>query len=255
MKLVTPESISSNTTPHPQKRRNWLWFAVLPFLVSILIVVFIFLYMRPRPSAVVQYGSISSISPLRQLMGLSDLPRKNAPGFTLENQNGTMTSLSQFRGNVVILAFMDSRCTTVCPVVTQEFQLAQKALGAAGKRVDFVAVNINPIANSVADVVAFDQQHGLTNMTNWYFLTGQGPTLLRIAHEYGISVIVPADKNPNNIVHADYFYFVNPSGQERYLASPMVDQAKNGVGYLPQPTLVQWGNGIATYVRRIMGKN
>jgi len=37
-----------------------------------------------------------------------------APGFTLTGQFGATVSLRAFRGRVVILAFTDSQCTTIC---------------------------------------------------------------------------------------------------------------------------------------------
>jgi cytochrome oxidase Cu insertion factor (SCO1/SenC/PrrC family) len=39
-----------------------------------------------------------------------------APDFRLVSQFGQPMSLSQFRGKVVILAFTDSQCTTICPL-------------------------------------------------------------------------------------------------------------------------------------------
>src|ERR1700678_1558554 len=45
----------------------------------------------------------------------SSLDGMKAPDITLVNQFGQPMSLSQFRGRVVILAFADSECTTVCP--------------------------------------------------------------------------------------------------------------------------------------------
>src|SRR5580700_2021822 len=44
---------------------------------------------------------------------------EHAPDIKLVNQFGQPMSLSQFRGRVVILAFSDSECTTVCPLTTQ----------------------------------------------------------------------------------------------------------------------------------------
>ena len=41
-----------------------------------------------------------------------------APDFTLTDQFGRRVSLRSFRGQVVILAFNDSECTTVCPLTT-----------------------------------------------------------------------------------------------------------------------------------------
>ncbi len=253
MKVAAPQPMRNNKGPSTGLRqRNLLLIAALPFAISLALVIGLLAYIHARTSAVPVAGSLSSISPLRQLMGLSDVPLRYAPGFTLLDQNGQSVSLNQFRGHSVVLAFMDSRCTTVCPVLTQEFLLAQKDLGSAAAKVDFVAVNVNPLAAQVSDVVAFDQLHGLTNMANWHFLTGPGPKLLQIAKQYGISVQVPANNDPNQIVHADYVYFLNPKGQERYLASPVVDQTKSGTGYLPQATLAQWGHGIASYAQKLL---
>lgn len=48
----------------------------------------------------------------------SSLPHKVAPSFTLVDQFGRKVSLSAFRGRVVIMAFVDSQCTTICPLTT-----------------------------------------------------------------------------------------------------------------------------------------
>ncbi len=55
-----------------------------------------------------------------------------APGFTLTDQFGQPVSLSSYRGEVVILAFNDSECTTVCPLTTAAMVDAKALLGAAG---------------------------------------------------------------------------------------------------------------------------
>ena len=58
-----------------------------------------------------------------------------APGFRLVNQFGQPMSLARFRGKVVILAFTDSRCTTICPLTTASMIEAKELLGAAGDQV------------------------------------------------------------------------------------------------------------------------
>jgi len=40
-------------------------------------------------------------------MGLSPVPADAAPGFTLTDQDGRAWPLSRFRGQVVVLEFMD----------------------------------------------------------------------------------------------------------------------------------------------------
>src|SRR5215470_8882772 len=60
----------------------------------------------------------------------SSLNAQPAPDIKLVNQFGQPMSLSQFRGKVVMLAFEDSQCTTVCPLTTQSMLEARQMLGA-----------------------------------------------------------------------------------------------------------------------------
>ena len=48
----------------------------------------------------------------------TSLGGRPALDFRLRNQFGQPMSLSQFRGKVVMLAFEDSECTTICPLTT-----------------------------------------------------------------------------------------------------------------------------------------
>jgi cytochrome oxidase Cu insertion factor (SCO1/SenC/PrrC family) len=65
----------------------------------------------------------------------TSLGSRAAPDIRLENQFGQPMSLSQFRGKVVVLAFVDSECTTVCPLTTVSMVQARNLLGAAGDQV------------------------------------------------------------------------------------------------------------------------
>ena len=78
----------------------------------------------------------------------SSLGNKPAPDFRLRNQFGQPMSLSQFRGKVVMLAFEDSECTTVCPLTTQSMLEAKQLLGPAGSQVQLLGVDANPDAIS-----------------------------------------------------------------------------------------------------------
>jgi cytochrome oxidase Cu insertion factor (SCO1/SenC/PrrC family) len=84
-----------------------------------------------------------------------------APGFSLVDQFGQRMSLSDFRGKVVILAFTDSECTTVCPLTSQSMLAAKQLLGAAGNQVQLLGVDANPAATKVSDVLAYSRaRHG-----------------------------------------------------------------------------------------------
>jgi len=72
-------------------------------------------------AAIRQSGIPPSISTLvANMMALSPVPSRPAPGFTLVDQNGKRISLSSFRGRAVVIEFTDPHCTDVCPIISQE---------------------------------------------------------------------------------------------------------------------------------------
>jgi cytochrome oxidase Cu insertion factor (SCO1/SenC/PrrC family) len=139
------------------------------------------------------------------------LPDRPAPAFTLTDQFGRPVSLSQYRGRAVILAFIDARCTTLCPLTSAEMALAKRMLGPAGRRVALVAVDANPTATSVADAMAYSRAHGLTDA--WQFLTGSRAALAKVWRRYGIYVQIERGM----IDHTPALYLIDTAGRERRL--------------------------------------
>ena len=197
-------------------------------------------------------GIPSNVStPVADLMQLSPVPRHFAPEFTLVDQNGRTMSLSSFRGRTVVLEFMDPHCVDICPIVSQEFVDAYHDLGPAAAGAVFVAVNVNQYYTEVAEAAAFSNAQGLTAIPNWHFFTADPDTLKTVWADYAVEVSAP---NPNaDIVHSSLVYFIDPTGHERYLASPMVDHTSSGSAYLPRDQIGSWGQGIASVVRSLSG--
>ncbi len=181
---------------------------------------------------------------MANLMGLSPVQKRQAPGFVLTDQYGRTMSLSSLRGKTLVLEFMDPHCTDICPLVSQEFVDAYHDLSpAVAKKVVFLAVNVNQYHHSVSAVLAFSKEHELVTIPSWKFFTGPVPALEKVWRAYNIQVEAP---NPNgDIIHTSIIYFISPSGTERYVAAPVVDHTAKGVAYLPPAQLAEWGRGIA----------
>ena len=139
---------------------------------------------------------------------LGELP---APDFRLQNQFGQSMSLSQFRGKVVMLAFEDSQCTTVCPLTTQSMLEAKQLLGPASEKVQLLGIDANPDATSVADVLSYSRAHGLVNQ--WDFLTGSLAQLKSTWGMYHIAVQI----EQGQIDHTPALYVIDQQGRERKL--------------------------------------
>jgi cytochrome oxidase Cu insertion factor (SCO1/SenC/PrrC family)/thiol-disulfide isomerase/thioredoxin len=129
-----------------------------------------------------------------------------APNFTLTDQFGRRVSLNSFRGKVVILAFVDSHCTTVCPLTTTTVVQAKRRLGPAAGRVALLGVDANPTATRVSDVRGYSLAHGMMNQ--WRFLAGPLPELKRTWKSYGIAAQVLHDQ----IDHTPALFVIDPKG-------------------------------------------
>lgn len=179
------------------------------------------------------------------LMGLTPVDGKSgatgpvSPDFHLTDQHGQQISMSSLHGKVVVLEFMDPKCTDICPIVSQEIVDANKLLGAKASDVVFLGINVNQYHESQADVQAFSSEHGLSKLSNWHFLTGTTAQLKQVWHAYGIQVI----PNPTgDVQHSSLMYFIAKDGTERYLADPT-----NSNKAIPD-----WGRGIQFVARQLI---
>lgn len=203
-----------------------------------------------HPAQIRATGIPASVSTqLADLMGLSPLPNKTAPDFTLTDQHGQTLSLAELSGRAVVLEFMDPSCVDICPIVSQEFNDAYHDLGTAASKAVFIAVNVNPFHVDVASVAAYTAAHQLDTVPSWHFLTGPVSSLQAVWRDYNVDVSAPSVTA--EVVHTSVVYFIDPSGHERYVAFPMIDHSAAGRPYLPTGPLSQWGLGIAAVTRSL----
>ena len=153
-----------------------------------------------------------------QLLSLGPLPApgRAAPDFSLTDQSGHPLSLSQFRGDSVVLSFNDDECTDLCTLLAEDIVRANRDLGPAAGHVVWLAVNANPFYPAVDAVQAWTDEHGLGDQPNWYFGTAQPSVLASIWRTYGIDVQL--DDQTRTVVHGTEMFFIDPSGRERAIA-------------------------------------
>ncbi len=151
--------------------------------------------------------------------GMTSVNHDPAPNFHLVNQTGQPVSLSQFRGKAVVITFLDPVCWLDCPLEAQEMVDMNKILGPKlSSRVALIGIVANPQYHSVADVEAFDEEHGLTHVPNWTYATSPSvATLQQVWHKYFEYVHAPKF---GMIQHTDVFWLITPKGQEAWLSDP-----------------------------------
>jgi cytochrome oxidase Cu insertion factor (SCO1/SenC/PrrC family) len=149
-----------------------------------------------------------------------------APDFTLTDQFGKRVALRSLRGKVVVLAFNDPLCTTICPLTTTALLEAKKLLGPAASRVELLGIGANPDATEVKWVRDYSRVHGMLH--KWRFLTGSLPELKRVWRAYGIAAEVVNDM----VDHTPATFVIGPNGREsRLFETAMAYSSVNQLGY------------------------
>lgn len=157
-----------------------------------------------------------------------------APPFTLTDQQGRRVALADLRGKVVVLTFLFTQCTDVCPVLPQILARVDTHLSPSQRaQLAFVGVSIDPQRDTPARLRQFIAEREL-DATRWTLLTGSVPELARAADDYG--VVVHPDPRLD-FVHNTVFVLIDGAGQLRTefhgLATPAQEIAKAALALMP----------------------
>jgi protein SCO1/2 len=95
-----------------------------------------------------------------------------APKVTLLNQNAKKVTFNQALddGRPVMLNFIYTSCTTICPVATQIFSDVQAKLGERGAKIHMVSVSIDPEYDTPKRLLAYAKEN--KTGPQWDFYTG-----------------------------------------------------------------------------------
>lgn len=160
---------------------------------------------------------LSAGSAQAKLVG-TDLGREQAPGFQLRDSSGQMYSLSQFRGKVVVLAFLYTHCPDLCPLTAEILRQADEAAGRPADVV-YVAISVDPNGDTPDSIAAFTQEHHLDELGGrWHYLVGSLPELEGVWKNYYIYARTdPAIAGGTD--HTTGVYFIDKRGNRRLYTS------------------------------------
>ena len=134
-----------------------------------------------------------------------------APDFHLTDQFGQPVALSSMRGHEIVLAFIDARCVTLCPLTSEILYNAKAQLGlASSKQVMLIAVNANPDATSITEVQAWSIKHGMLHQ--WSFLTGTARQLQAVYKNYEVYDQMNTD---GSALHDPATFIIDATGHEQ----------------------------------------
>lgn len=155
---------------------------------------------RPRDAAV-------TLPPRSPYRGSIPPPGIRAPDFTLHDYRGAAVSMRSLRGRVVVLSFVDTKCTEKCPIVTSVIALALRRLPPPIRReVVPLLITVSPRVDTPASVRRFLTARRALSVD---YLIGSVRVLRPVWKAYGI---LPAVDTGNADFHSSDVRIFNQDG-------------------------------------------
>jgi protein SCO1/2 len=87
-----------------------------------------------------------------------------APAFSLRDQRGRRVTMSEYRGETVVVTFLYSHCRDTCPIQAQQIK---GALDDLGHDLPALAISVDPPGDTPRSVDRFNRQQGVTGRIRW----------------------------------------------------------------------------------------
>lgn len=165
-------------------------------------------------AALIGAASAAGAAPMR-LEDYETGPYALGGDFTLTNHLGQKTSLSQYRGRVVLVFFGYTYCPDVCPTTLSEMAQMQKRLGQDAQRVQPLFITVDPERDTAPRLKSY-----LANFNAGIVgLTGTEGEIRAVAKRYQARFARSSDssKGAYLVDHTGFVYMIDGTGKVRYL--------------------------------------
>lgn len=134
---------------------------------------------------------------------------RNFDGMQLVDQDNRRFSFRALKGKVLLVNFVYTGCSTICPVQTRELVELQRALPESQRQaVHFVSVSLDPLQDTPAALKAFAQRQS-ADLSHWSFVTGREADLTRLGEH--LRLFRPGGRKPDD--HSTALWLVDARGR------------------------------------------
>ncbi len=112
-------------------------------------------------------------------------PPDQATDFRLTDQQGRPYRLADAKGKVVVLTFLYTHCTDVCPFIAAKLKETDRLLGSDASQVDLVAITTDPARDTQGTLADYSRVFGLYD--RWHFLLGPTDALRPVWKAYAVA--------------------------------------------------------------------
>jgi protein SCO1/2 len=157
--------------------------------------------------AITRKGDASFVPPRR--VDAQAVVGAPAPEFSLLNQDGTELNLQRFRGKVVLMTFIYTRCPfpDYCPLMMKNFKAVRRMIAedlALAKQVHFISISIDPEHDTPAVLRAYGERAigGARPFEDWDLATGSPEEIRRLANWFGLTYYRESDQITHSLATA-----------------------------------------------------
>lgn len=149
----------------------------------------------------------------REVPPTSATPNTKAPAFVLLNQEGNRFDSTTLHGKVIVLNFIFTTCTDVCPLFTANFAQLQRTLkNEHAGNLFLVSITTDPEVDSPKVLKSYAQRYG-ADFQNWAFLTGSESQLKQVWKGFDVRVL---KKGRGLVQHTSLTTVIDRQGIRRF---------------------------------------
>jgi protein SCO1/2 len=127
--------------------------------------------------------------------------------FSFTNQNGKTVTQKEYEGKVYVADFFFTTCQTICPIMTDNMVLVQKAF-INNPKVKFLSHSVLPDQDSVPVLKKYALEKGVID-AKWNLVTGNKKDIYGIARKSYLVVKTQNASEQYDMVHTENFVLVD----------------------------------------------
>ena len=131
--------------------------------------------------------------------------------FTLVNHLGDTVSLADVKGQILVVDFFFTRCTTICPVMSSNLKLLHDVLP---EGVRILSHSVTPVADSVSVLKSYAEKY-TADASKWWFMTGDKTEVYNLARKSYFSCLDKGDGGYQDFIHTENVVLVDTQGRLR----------------------------------------
>jgi protein SCO1/2 len=121
---------------------------------------------------------------------------------TLTNQLGDVVSLNKdLQGKVLLVDLFFTQCGTICPKLTSNMTMLQRAFRKNDTAVHLLSISVDPVRDSPSVLKMYADRYG-ANHDHWWFLTGDAHAIYEYTRNELKLLSKPADGGVEHLDHS-----------------------------------------------------